>query len=129
MGYTNIPTDGRGRILITDIGDTNEDALICSTDFETTGRSFIWYLDPSIATTSRYKTIRSSDSRGWSIVRDTNNGISRLRRRSSYTTWTEGVFTCNYPNNRHIYVGIYHPSELYIKLFIDMELQLFVLHS
>ena len=115
VGYTNIPTDGSGRILITDIAASNEpnqEALICLTDVPTpNGSNF--YIHPTVQTTSESGRIQSFDSRGWQRNRDLPNGIMRLRRDIRTTSWTEGVFTCQYLDTYDlpIFVGVYYPSE------------------
>ena len=96
MGYTNIPTDGSGRILITDILFDSANALICRTNTPNpTGSDY--YLHSSMQTTNISDRIQSTDIRGWSRNRDTPNGIIRLRRDG--TNWTEGVFTCEFRGN------------------------------
>ena len=67
-GYDSIPTDGSGRVLITDInphGDTcsNEDALICRSGITITGLSGTgdWYLHHSQLTADDDYRIESSD--------------------------------------------------------------------
>ena len=110
VGNTNIPTDGSGRILITNIGFDNANALICRTHI------YIpilgdYYLHPSMQTTSDSDRIQSTDTRGWTRNRDPLNGIIRLRRHS--TSWTEGVFTCRFIDisDPSISVGVYYPSK------------------
>ena len=115
MGYSNIPTDGSGRILITDIGfdnQPNDQALICRTNTVNPGNGD-YFLHASMVTTSDGARIGSTDPRGYRRNRDTNNGIVRLRRDSDVTSWTEGVFTCLFLgiNDPPISVGVYHPSE------------------
>ena len=110
VGYTNIPTDGSGRILITDIGFDNANGLICRTNTPNpTGGDY--YLHPSMQTTNIGDRIVSLDTRGWSRNRDLSNGIIRLRRDS--TSWTEGVFTCEFHgiSDPSISVGVYYPSK------------------
>ena len=77
MGYTNIPTNGSGSILITDIGASNERALICSTDISTSTASN-WYLHPDLPTTSIGNRIGNTDTQGW--MRNIAPGILKLRR-------------------------------------------------
>ena len=115
VGYTNIPTDGSGRILITDIGFDNQhddQALICMTNTPyTTGSDY--YLHPSMQTTNDNYLIQSTDPRRYRRNRDTLNGIVRLRRESSTTSWTEGVVTCIFHGvtDPPISVGVYYSSE------------------
>ena len=115
MGYTNIPNDGSGRILITDIGfdnQPNDQSLICMTNITTSGNGD-YYQHASMLTTSDGARIGSPDSLGYRRNRDTRNGIVRLRRDHDMTSWTEGVFTCQFLNisDPPISVGVYHPSE------------------
>ena len=109
MGYTTtIPTDGSGRILITNIGFGNDDALMCMTNTPIPGNGE-YYLHPSMVTISDSDRIQTTDTRGWSRSRAL--GLARLRRYS--TSWTEGVFTCQFSgiSDPPISVGVYYPSE------------------
>ena len=111
VGYaTTIPTDGSGRILITDIGTDNDNALICRTNTPNPGHGN-YYLHPSMVTISEGDWIESTDTRGWLRSRDVSNGLARLRRDG--TSWTEGVFTCLFQgiSDPPISVRVYHPSE------------------
>ena len=113
----SIPTDGSGRVLITDInpnGDNNEDALICRSEIDTFTSIFgNWFLNPTESRIDEGDRLGESD-RGWIRDRDLDAGhrLVRLRRQSS--TALEGVFTCairddiNTPRS----VGVYYPSEL-----------------
>ena len=70
-GYTSIPTDGSGRILITDIGlddgtttdDDDDDALLCQSDVETDSGNANWYLHPTQQSTAVGDRIQSTDDR------------------------------------------------------------------
>ena len=120
VGYTNIPTDGSGRILITDIGFNNQpvdQALICQTDTPNTIASN-YYLHPSMQITSGSDVIQSTDPRGWRRNRDPLNGIVRVMRDSTTTSWTEGVFTCVFDgiNESPISVRVYYSSESYFTI-------------
>ena len=110
VGYSNIPTDGRGRILITDIGASNERALICSTDISTSTTSN-WYLHPNMLTTSIGNHIRSTRPQGW--MQNRLPGILRLRRVTNSSTSVEGVFTCGFYDDGEnpISVRIHYSSE------------------
>ena len=117
MGYTNIPTDGSGRILITDIGFDNQldnQALICRTNniIMNLGNGD-YYQHASMLTTSEGDRIHNPGPRGYRRNRDRNNGIVRLRRDHDMTSWTEGVFTCLFQgtNDPPISVRVYYPSE------------------
>ena len=111
-GYTNIPTDGSGRISIKDIGHTDERALICSTELSSF-RWSNWYRHPLIQTTSRYSRLTDRNTQGWGI--HSNSTAIKLRRKNESTTWSEGVFTCStrihHVGDRQIAIGIYYPSE------------------
>ena len=118
-GYSSIPTDGSGRIIITDI---NEDALICQSD-EPTSTGGDWYLHPTHLTTDISDRIPSSDSRGWkrnSIFIDQSGlrRVVRLRRDESVASEgraLEGVFTCDIPESTPVSVGVYYPSESHVE--------------
>ena len=123
----SFPTDGSGRIVITDInpaGDNNVDALICRSELPTSA-SGNWFLHPTQQTTDDSDRIVSIDSRGWhrnratvTIITGVSYHLVRLRRDDSAAIGgraLEGVFTCHIPGdtNTPISVGIYYPSELY----------------
>ena len=126
----SIPTDGSGRIVITDInpdGDSNnEDALICQS--ELVGLNVgNWFLHPTQQMTQLTDDgsvrIESNDPRGWRRNRATviigpteTVRLVRLRRDDSIAIGgraLEGVFTCDIPGdtNTPVFVGIYYPSE------------------
>ena len=126
-----IPTDGSGRIVITDInpdGDNDEDALICRSELPISSGGN-WFLHPTHQTTQHTTDgsvrIESIDSRGW--YRDRAIVISfgfrrlvRLRRDDSVASGgraLEGVFTCDIPGdtNTPVSVGIYYPSESHVQ--------------
>ena len=123
-GYTSIPTDGSGRILITDIGlddgSTNADdadALLCQSNVAATPGSGDWYLHSTQLSTAEDNRIQSTDPRGWARNRGILSSLNshrlvRLKRHSTITA-EEGVFTCHIvgDSNTPISVGIYHPSE------------------
>ena len=114
-GYDSIPTDGSGRILITDIGDSNESALICTCHSEVTGsvETSDWYFHPTQPSTSESDVISSTGTEGWETNRATSNDgrVVILMRVSDFAK--EGIFTCHIPgcNNSPVSVGIYYPSE------------------
>ena len=114
-GYESIPTDGSGRILITDIGDSNEGVLICTCHSEVTGSigTSDWYLHPTQLSISESDVISSTGTEGWETNRATSHDgrVARLMRVSDSAK--EGVFTCHIPgcNNSPVSVGIYYPSE------------------
>ena len=132
----SIPTDGSGRLLITDIrlhngqsSTSDEDALICRSSeniqmlrtFPGTGD---WYLDSELGdtTTTLVSGIRISGSsdRGWIRNRGRVNisdvlyHMLGLRRMSE--TAVEGKFTCHIPNdsNNNKSLLILYPSELMV---------------
>ena len=128
LNYDNIPTDGSGRILITDIGEGNTNSLICVTDDPGTNSSSEWYYDPTSPTTDIAVRIESNDDRGWLRNRGTTTDgfrLVRLRRDVSETDSVEGVFTCDIAvdTGPPISVGIYYASESqYITIHYGMKL-------
>ena len=119
-GYDSIPTDGSGRILITDInlnGDNNEDALICRSEISISGNTSTsdWYSHPTQMSTDEDDRIVSPPAdRGWKRNRgrySEGHRLVRLRRVSA--TAEEGVLTCDIPGdiNTPRSVGIYYSSE------------------
>ena len=126
----SIPTDGSGRVLITDInpdGDNNEDALICRSEREfdtytSNGGISNWFLHPTELSTDTGDRIVSDlnapDPRGWHRNRglDSDHRLVRLRR--AYDTAEEGVFTCDITGdiNTPRSVGVYYPSEFILIL-------------
>ena len=132
----SIPTDGSGRIVITDInpdGDNDEDALICQSELAINDGGN-WFLHPTQQTTQHTTDgsvrIESTDLRGWHRDRATittvvhvvsvTRQLVRLRRDDSIAIGgraLEGVFTCHIPGdtNTPVSVGIYYPSELHVE--------------
>ena len=106
-----IPTDGSGRILITDIGHSSNNALSCSS-LELGVQGGYWYLHPTNKTTADIYKITSSGTpdRGWREI-ERDHEISLWR--ASDTPAEEGVFTCNLlgDNNPPVSVGIYYHSK------------------
>ena len=130
----SIPTDGSGRIVITDInpdGDNDEDALICQSELIVLSDVGNWFLHPTHQTTQHTSDasvrIESTDPRGWRRNRATvtisGSGtlrLVRLKRDDSIASGgkaLEGVFTCDIPEdtNTPVSVGIYYPSESHIQ--------------
>ena len=123
----SIPTDGSGRIVITDInpyGENDEDALFCQSEVSFSGINGNWFLHPSQQTTqltfNGSVRIENDDLRGWRRNRDVVDGrrLVRLRRDDSIASGgraLEGVFTCDIPGDSNtstpVSVGIYYPSE------------------
>ena len=112
----SIPNDGSGRVCATDIGDTNDNALICHSG-KAISSSGNWYLHPTEMSTDDDDRIGSPPpDRGWSRNRATDpegHRLVRLRRASD--TAEEGVFTCHIPGDfgTPVSVGVYYPSESY----------------
>ena len=131
----SIPTDGSGRIVITDVnpdGDNDEDALICLSELHNISSGGNWFLHPTQQTTQHTTDgsvrIQSSDRRGWHrnrAVLDDDRRLVRLRRDDSIASGgraLEGVFTCDIPGDSNtstpVSVGIYYPSESHVQSLI-----------
>ena len=132
----SIPTDGSGRIVITDInpdGDNDMDALLCQSELAINDGGN-WFLHPTQQTTQHTEDgsvrIEDTDPRGWRRNRasiaitisasPTIRRLVRLRRDDSAATGDralEGVFTCHIPGdtNTPVSVGIYYPSQLHVE--------------
>ena len=113
----SIPTDGSGRVLITDInpsGDNNEDALICRSEIDTfTSNGGDWFLNPTEMSTDEGGRIVAPDPAGWTRNRGLDSGHQLVRLRRVSATAEEGVFTCHIPGdlNTPKALGIYYVSE------------------
>ena len=129
----SIPTDGSGRLLITDIRlrngqriTSNEDALICRSSSNVSELRIFhgagdWYIDPEpVETTNTIvsgERISGIDDQGWTRNRDRENSsgiyhrVVRLKRVSE--TAVEGQFTCHIQNdsNNNKSLLILYPSE------------------
>ena len=131
----SIPTDGSGRIVVTDInsdGDNDEDALKCRSEesiYSSHDGSGNWYLHPTQQTTNDSDRIEGTDSRGWRRNRATvfsgsyRVQLVRLRRDDNAASGgraLEGVFTCDIPGDTYtpVSVGIYYPSESHVQSYI-----------
>ena len=136
----SIPTDGSGRLLITDISlysrltsTSDEEPLICLSnrhvkELNTPPDTNKWYLDSKVATTNTVTGERiseESDDRGWSVNRglvhvngegSPKHRVVRLKRVSE--TALEGKFTCHITNDRNNnkYLLILYPSEFSVLL-------------
>ena len=113
-GDDSIPTDGSGRILITNIGVNSSRALTCDSDRTIlSGDTANWYLNAVSQSTASEDRILGQDSRGWRRNRERANGIVRLFRNDANTTHLEGVFTCHIEVDPEspISVGIFYASE------------------
>ena len=129
----SIPTDGSGRLLITDIrlrngqrSASDEDALICRSsrgvsELRTNKKNTDWYLDiEQVDTTKTVIRINGDSALGWTRNRDRVNlsgsyhHVVRLKRVSE--TALEGKFTCRIPNdsNNNKSLLILYPSELMV---------------
>ena len=126
-GY--IPTDGSGRLLITNISLTNrqtqtsnDSALFCHATKDVamvreldTGD---WYLQPDFETTTAIggRIYRGND-RGWTREGGTVNvnwiHYRQVRLKRVSQTAVEGKFTCQFPgdSNNNKYLFILYPSE------------------
>ena len=111
-----ISNDGSGYVNITDIGDTNGNALICRSG-KAISSSGNWYLHPTAMSTDDGDRIGSPPpDRGWRRNRAANSEGHRLvRLRRATDTAEEGVFTCHIPGDfgTPVSVGVYYPSESY----------------
>ena len=116
----SIPTDGSGRVNITDIGNTNDNALICHS-----GKAILssaqWYLHPTeMSTDDGDRIVSPPPDRGWQRNRAADSEGHRLvRLRRGSDTAEEGVFTCHIPGDfgSPVSVGIYYPSESYMYMY------------
>ena len=130
----SIPTDGSGRLLITDIrlrngqSSTSDEGLICrSSEDIGTLRTILsagdWYLDPELGDTTTTlvsgRRISGLDYKGWTRNRARVN-ISVIHRvvrlKGVSETAVEGKFTCHIPNdsNNNKSLFILYPSELMV---------------
>ena len=137
LSANSIPTDGSGRIVITDInpdGD-NDMALICQSELSLSDGGD-WFLHPTQQTTQQTTDgrIEATDPRGWRSKRVTLITIGnseprrrvRLRRDDSIASEgraLEGVFTCHIPGdiNTPASVGIYYPSESHVECHLLLQ--------
>ena len=116
-GYDFIPTDGSGRVPITDINsneNNDEEALICRSEIPISGDGVgDWYLHPTEMNTSSDHRIFPPPRRGWRRNRDDESGHRLVRLRRVSDTAEEGVLTCNIPGDTNTprYLGVYYPSE------------------
>ena len=134
-GNNSIPTDGSGRIVITDInpdGDNDVDALICRSQLHIINGGE-WFLHPTQQTTDDSDKVQSTYPRGWhrnraiiTILSSVAHRLVRLRRADSVASGgraLEGVFTCHIPGdtNTPVSVGIYYPSESHVECHLLMQ--------
>lgn len=115
MDTGSIPTDGSGRLLVTDIGTNNFNALVCKSNKSTTTSTSDWYYNPSSPSLDpNHRIIIEVIQYGWIRNRVVDNGIVRLLRDSRVSNPAEGVFTCEVAEDLDspISLGIYYASEL-----------------
>ena len=126
----SIPTDGSGRLLITDISlhngsisTSDEEALICHSSRDVAELHILpshgdWYLDSEIesnTTTTSAERITRKDGRGWTRNRGNSENrqyrVARLKR--VLETPVEGKFTCHIPkdDNNNRFLFILYPSK------------------
>ena len=118
LSHNSIPTDGSGRVRVTDIGDTNGNALICHSGIPISSNGN-WYLHPTEMSTDDGDRIGSGGvpDRGWrGYLTGNARGHRLVRLRRDSDTAEEGVFTCDIPGefNTPVFVGIYYPCESYM---------------
>ena len=126
LSGASLPTDGSGRILITDINPSrvnNADALTCHTGIGADRTDGNFFLHPTSQSTNDADSIQGTrDERGWNRRRDANgNRLVFLRRVSD--TALEGMVTCSAAGDDEagddeaaISIGVYYPSESIINL-------------
>ena len=112
----SIPTNGSKNILITSIGNTNIDALICQSEVKRIPKNGNWYLHRTNQSIMEADRIMYPWGRGWQRNRAKVERYVQVRlwRPSDKQPAVEGVFTCVIPEDMHTTtsVGIYYPSEL-----------------
>ena len=130
-----IPTDGSGRIVITDInpdGVNDEDALFCQSEL-TLSVNADWFLHSTQQTIHDSDKVQNNDFRGWRRNRAVIafSRLVRLRRDDNAAMGDndralEGVFTCHIPGdtNTPVSVGIYYPSQLHVECHLILQLLL-----
>ena len=132
----SIPTDGSGRIVITDdnLSHILSNGLICRSEQSNIPNSGDWYLHTTQLTTDGSVRIEVTDPRGWhrrfgAITFYPSQKTHRqltLRRDGSIASGgraLEGVFTCHIPGdiNTPVSVGIYYPSELHVECHLLLQ--------
>ena len=120
----SISNDGTGRVVVTDILNTDDKALICRSE-RTTSEQGDWFLhptemstyagDPDNDTDNGDRIVSPPHNGGWNRNRGTDSGHQLVRLKRITDTAEEGVFTCDIPgdDNTPRYLGVYYPSELY----------------
>lgn len=109
-----IPTDGSGRIVVSDVGQNNFNALLCRSTHVTSTSTSDWYYHPTLPSIHSSDRIIVDDERqrGWTRTRDVNNGTVRLLRDEDIPSPLEGIFTCEIEEDPDspIFLGIYYTS-------------------
>ena len=122
LNGNSIPTDGSGRVRVTDIGDTNGNALNCHSGIPISS-SGDWYLHPTEMTTDDGDRIGSGGvpDRGWrGYLAGDSQGHRLVRLRRPSATAEEGVFTCHIPGDfgTPVSVGIHYRCESYTYMYV-----------
>lgn len=109
-GDNSIPTDGSGRILLTNIGFNDNNSLYCVSDRTSNKATSDWYINPVSQSTALEDRIVNTDSQGWTRKRNSTYGILFIRRRVENPP--EGVLTCKIEEDpmSPISVGVYYSS-------------------
>ena len=108
LNGTNIPN--HGYVVISDIGNTSDTALLCNTNHIPTGSDNSggnWFV-PGGSTVSSNSGVGTAD-----FGRTRGPGLVRLIRNSAATgTPTEGIYRCTVQDNTEtlqtVYVGLYN---------------------
>ena len=119
----SIPTNGSKNIPITDIGNSNRDALLCQQESKLRYIKGDWYVHPTNQTIMDTDKIMYPWDQGWWTTRSSVNMRVKLRRWQRQSA-VEGVFTCHIPgdlNTPMVSVGIYYPSESSFLLALEKE--------
>ena len=120
LNNISIPTDGSGRILVTDINSSESEALICQSSSVGDGLGD-WYLDREDENAT--DRIYGPNYRGWTRKRATIDGYRIVSLKRVSDTAVEGRFTCRIPGDSDSPRGllILYPSES------DMKKESFIL--
>jgi len=112
-GDDSIATDGSGRVLLTAIGFSRDNSLICESDHASSKDTSDWYINPVSQSTALEDRIMNTESQGWTRNRNSTNGILLIRRRvENPLPSLEGVLTCKIEEDpmSPISVGVYYSS-------------------
>ena len=117
LNNISIPTDGSGRILVTDIKFKVPEVLICRSEAPIAGH-IDWYVDPedeSATSIADADKIGGNDFRGWVTKRIVmkSERYQRVTLKRVSDTAVEGRFTCSIPKDSDSPRGLLflHPSE------------------